>query len=110
MPKIVIDVRRIRDFGIGTYIRNLIHALAAVDRSNRYVLVAHPADAQLVAALPSSFETAFYHAGDSRPAEHIAFPLFLRRFSATLGARGAERERELLIGRDLARASARKKS
>jgi glycosyltransferase involved in cell wall biosynthesis len=82
MPKIVIDVRRIRDFGIGTYIRNLIHALAAVDRSNRYVLVAHPADAQLVAALPSSFETAFYHAGDSRPAEHIAFPLFLRRFSA----------------------------
>ena len=25
---IVIDVRRIRDFGIGTYIRNLTHALS----------------------------------------------------------------------------------
>jgi len=82
MLKIVIDARRIRDFGIGTYIRNLVHALAAADRSNRYVVVLYPADAQLVAALPASFETAFYHAGDSRPAEHIAFPLFLRRFSA----------------------------
>ena len=25
---IVIDARRIRDFGIGTYIRSLVHALA----------------------------------------------------------------------------------
>ena len=82
MFKIVIDARRIRDFGIGTYIRNLVHALAAVDRSNHYVVVVYPADAQLVAALPPSFETAFYHAGDSRPAENIAFPLFLHRFSA----------------------------
>ncbi len=28
---IVIDARRIRDFGIGTYIRNLVHALGAID-------------------------------------------------------------------------------
>jgi glycosyltransferase involved in cell wall biosynthesis len=82
MLKIVIDARRIRDFGIGTYIRNLIHALAAIDRSNRYVVVACPEEAQLLAGLPSSFETAIYNAGDSRPSEHIAFPLFLRRFSA----------------------------
>jgi len=82
MLKIVIDVRRIRDFGIGTYIRNLIHALAHVDRVNHYVLVASPEDARLVAGLPPSFETVLYKGGDSRPSEHIAFPLFLRRFSA----------------------------
>ena len=32
--RIVIDARRIRDFGIGTYIRNLIHALAGLDDEN----------------------------------------------------------------------------
>jgi hypothetical protein len=32
MPfRAVIDARRIRDFGIGTYIRNLVHGLARVD-------------------------------------------------------------------------------
>ncbi len=28
---IAIDARRIRDFGIGTYIRSLVHALADID-------------------------------------------------------------------------------
>ena len=36
---IVIDARRIRDFGIGTYIRSLVHALAAIDPQNQYTLV-----------------------------------------------------------------------
>ena len=36
---IVIDVRRIGDFGIGTYIRNLVRALARLDRENRYTLI-----------------------------------------------------------------------
>ena len=36
---IVIDARRIRDFGIGTYIRSLVHALGAIDPANRYTLV-----------------------------------------------------------------------
>ena len=31
MSHIVIDARRIRDFGIGTYIRNLVHALGGID-------------------------------------------------------------------------------
>ena len=37
---IAIDVRRIRDFGIGTYIRNLIRGLSAIDAANRYTLIA----------------------------------------------------------------------
>ncbi|MBV8728894.1 MAG: hypothetical protein JO336_03705, partial [Acidobacteriia bacterium] len=42
---IVIDARRVRDFGIGTYIRSLVHALSAIDRVNRYTLVSSPAEA-----------------------------------------------------------------
>jgi glycosyltransferase involved in cell wall biosynthesis len=33
-----IDARKLNDFGIGTYVRNLIAALAKLDRENRYVL------------------------------------------------------------------------
>ncbi len=31
---IVIDARRIRDFGIGTYIRSLVHALSDIDQED----------------------------------------------------------------------------
>jgi glycosyltransferase involved in cell wall biosynthesis len=33
-----IDARKLGDFGIGTYVRNLVAGLAAIDRENRYVL------------------------------------------------------------------------
>jgi len=51
MLHIVIDARRIRDFGIGTYIRSLIHALGQVDRRNRYTIVTSPADVRTIAGL-----------------------------------------------------------
>jgi glycosyltransferase involved in cell wall biosynthesis len=82
MLKIVIDARRIRDFGIGTYIRNLVHALARADQENQYAVVASSAQAPLLTGLPPNFETVIFDADDMRPTEHIAFPLFLRRFSA----------------------------
>ena len=54
--RIVIDARRIRDFGIGTYIRNLVHALAAIDTANQYMLVSGPGDVRTLAGLPVNFE------------------------------------------------------
>jgi glycosyltransferase involved in cell wall biosynthesis len=84
MLKIVIDVRRIRDFGIGTYIRNLVHALSHIDNTNRYVLVTSPGEARAFAGLPGHFEVVTYVGSDERPTDNIAFPWFLRRFSADL--------------------------
>ena len=52
---IVIDARRIRDFGIGTYIRSLVHALGAIDGVNRYSLVSGEADVRTLAGLPENF-------------------------------------------------------
>ncbi len=40
---IVIDVRHLHDFGIGTYIRNLVRSLSALDHENRYTLITPPA-------------------------------------------------------------------
>lgn len=82
--KIVIDVRRIRDFGIGTYIRNLLHALAALDKRNHYSLIVSPGDARLLSSLPANFEAAPYPRNDDAWTDNIAFPMFLRRFDADL--------------------------
>jgi glycosyltransferase involved in cell wall biosynthesis len=78
MLHIAIDARRIRDFGIGTYIRSLVHALAQVDRRNRYTIVSGPADVRTIAGLPESFNTAVYSRSDQSALDHLAFPLFLR--------------------------------
>jgi len=85
MPlRIAFDVRRVRDFGIGTYIRSLLHALAAIDAENDYVLVALPEDVEMLAGLPPNFKTTVYRQTDSYYLNHAAFPLFLRRLGPDL--------------------------
>jgi glycosyltransferase involved in cell wall biosynthesis len=80
MPKhIVIDVRRLGDFGIGTYIRNLVQALARLDQENRYTLVTFSKYAEELSGLGSNFHTATYEHSDTEIAQNIAFPFFLRR-------------------------------
>jgi len=37
--KIAIDIRRIGDFGVGTYIRNVLRALGRLDQENTYILI-----------------------------------------------------------------------
>jgi len=81
---IVIDARRIRDFGIGTYIRSLVHALAGIDHNNRYTLVSRPDDMRTLTGLPGNFRTASYKRTDARTLDHAAFPLFLRSLSPNL--------------------------
>jgi len=81
---IAIDARRIRDFGIGTYIRSLVRALEEIDRVNRYTLVAGPAEAALLADLPENFHCATYGRADSRPLDNVAFPAFLHSLAPDL--------------------------
>src|SRR5512133_536976 len=79
MPlRIVIDIRRIRDFGIGTYIRSLLHALAILDTETFYVLVSGPGDERTLTGLPDNFHTAVYSRTDADRWDNVAFPLFLR--------------------------------
>jgi glycosyltransferase involved in cell wall biosynthesis len=50
-----LDARKILDFGIGTYIRNLVRALAGIDQENRYALLVRPQDRELLGELPENF-------------------------------------------------------
>lgn len=54
--KIAFDIRRVRSFGIGTYIRNVVRTLARLDRGHRYVLIGSPEAFHEMGPLPQSFE------------------------------------------------------
>ncbi|HLK21277.1 MAG TPA: glycosyltransferase family 1 protein [Bryobacteraceae bacterium] len=82
--RIVLDARRVGDFGIGTYIRNLVRALARLDNANQYTLIAPSPDVPEFSDLPSNFEIAVY-AKQSRPGfAQAGFTWFLSRFPADL--------------------------
>jgi len=83
MPlRVVLDARRIRDFGIGTYIRNLVLALGRTDAENQYVLVLPEPDVQEFADLPANFEHAVYQKSETGPVGHLQFSLYLKKFKA----------------------------
>ena len=85
MPlRIAIDARRLGDFGIGTYIRNLVRSLARLDRENHYTLIIRPKQGDELADLGPNFETAEYAHLDTDVLQNAVFPIFLRRFHADL--------------------------
>lgn len=85
MPlRIVIDVRYVQDFGIGTYIRNLVQSLAAIDRENHYILAKSDADIPEFSNLPSNFELAVFHPPRRKVFDSISYGWFLRKLSPDL--------------------------
>ncbi|MBL8295857.1 MAG: glycosyltransferase family 4 protein [Bryobacterales bacterium] len=85
MPlRIILDARHIQDFGIGTYIRNLLGGLAAIDGENRYLVVCSPAHRASLPPLPRNFRSVLYRHSDLEVVDHIAFPAFLRRLGGNL--------------------------
>ncbi len=81
---IVIDGRRMRDFGIGTYIRSLVHALSRIDTANHYTVVTGPGELRVWGALPDNFRIAIYAGDDHAYSDHLLFPLYLRRLKPDL--------------------------
>ena len=62
MARIGIDARKVRDFGIGVYVSNLIHGLARMEAegeagANEYVLFVRPEDRDFAADLPPNFRS-----------------------------------------------------
>ncbi len=77
--RIAIDVRKLRDYGIGTYVRNLLRHLARIDRTTEYVLLCRPVDVQLPRELGDNFRAVPERAGAYSFREQISVPLDLRR-------------------------------
>jgi glycosyltransferase involved in cell wall biosynthesis len=77
--RIAIDVRKLRDYGIGTYVRNLLRHLSRIDSSTDYVLICRHEDCGSVEELGENFRAV---PEPSRPysfSEQLRIPLDLRR-------------------------------
>jgi glycosyltransferase involved in cell wall biosynthesis len=74
--KIAIDVRRVADFGVGTYIRNLVRMLARKDRLNEYLLVTGPEPREFD-PLPENFERVVFRPRDQSFRNHLQFQFLL---------------------------------
>src|SRR5271154_428180 len=53
--KIAIDIRRMTEFGVGTYIRNVVRTLGRLDRETTYLLIGSPEKIKEIGALPGNF-------------------------------------------------------
>ncbi|MGA8765367.1 MAG: glycosyltransferase, partial [Candidatus Sulfotelmatobacter sp.] len=55
--KIAIDIRRMSEFGVGTYIRNVVRTLGRLDHETTYFLIGSPAKVKEIGPLPANFHT-----------------------------------------------------
>ena len=53
--KIAIDIRRMTEFGVGTYIRNVVRTLGRLDHETTYFLLGPPGKVKEIGALPPNF-------------------------------------------------------
>jgi glycosyltransferase involved in cell wall biosynthesis len=82
--RIGIDARKLHDFGIGTYIRNLLRQLARLDRQTEFVLICRPEDGETLASLGENFRPVPESAANYSLSEQVKIPLVLRREGVTL--------------------------
>jgi len=55
--RIALDIRRITEFGVGTYTRNIIRALGRLDHANEYFLIGPPQKIAEFEHLPANFHS-----------------------------------------------------
>lgn len=82
--RILLDARHIRDFGFGTYIRNLIRAIAQTGSRHQFLLAAHPRDRHEFDNLPDNFRPVWYSRTDSDAFDNVSFPWFVRSLRVDL--------------------------
>jgi glycosyltransferase involved in cell wall biosynthesis len=77
--RIAIDARKLFDYGIGTYIRNLLTHLARIDHDTDYILLCRERDRGIVAQLGENFRTVPTSAPTYSISEQLRIPISLRR-------------------------------
>ncbi|HEX6803322.1 MAG TPA: hypothetical protein VF133_06540, partial [Terriglobales bacterium] len=55
--RIAIDIRRMNEFGVGTYTRNIVRMLARLDTEDEYFLLGQRQKASEIGTLPQNFQS-----------------------------------------------------
>jgi glycosyltransferase involved in cell wall biosynthesis len=82
--RIAIDARKIHDYGIGTYVRNVLKQLALQDTTNEYVLICRPDRCAMVRELGPNFTAVPDGSAPYSLAEQFTVPMDLRRHKVDL--------------------------
>ena len=82
--QVAIDIRRISDFGVGTYIRNIVRALSRLDRENKYYLIGAPEKVQEIGLLAPNFHNIAFTERDTSARGYFGFRTVLRRLNCDL--------------------------
>jgi glycosyltransferase involved in cell wall biosynthesis len=77
--RVAIDARKLHDFGVGTYIRNLLRHLARLDADSEYVLLCRQADLGVAAELGPNFRTVLEPSPNYSIREQLHVPWVLMR-------------------------------
>jgi glycosyltransferase involved in cell wall biosynthesis len=82
--RIAIDARKLRDYGIGTYVRNLLRHLSRVDQTTEYIVLCHNSDCEVVDRLGDNFRAVAESSPGYSLREQVTVPRDLRRERADL--------------------------
>ena len=77
--RIAIDIRKINEFGVGTYIWNLVRNLAAIDVQNEYLLIGSQRNFHELGPLPPNFKQLYQPEEETLWRHHVTVPFTLRR-------------------------------
>src|SRR4026209_1131156 len=82
--KIAIDARKWREYGIGTYVRNLVRHLAQIDRETTYFLFCDRADQATLRDLAENFVPVVDTSSGYSVQQHTSVPLKVHSVGAEL--------------------------
>jgi glycosyltransferase involved in cell wall biosynthesis len=77
--RIAIDIRKINEFGVGTYIWNLVRNLAGIDERNDYLLVGSQRNFHELGPLPPNFKQLYQPEENGLWRDNISIPFDLHR-------------------------------
>jgi len=82
--KIALDIRRMTEFGVGTYTRNVVRALGRLDRNTKYFLIGSPEKVKEIGSLPANFHTVPLLEADTTAKGYFEFRTILKRLNVDL--------------------------
>jgi glycosyltransferase involved in cell wall biosynthesis len=82
--RVAIDIRRMNEFGVGTYTRNIVRALGRLDRKNKYFLIGSPDKVAEIEPLPPNFHAVPLLDRDTSVKGYVECRTILRRLRCDL--------------------------
>ena len=82
--RVAIDIRPIRDFGVGTYIRNVVRTLGRIDSENDYFLIGGRDRVREAGRLPGNFNIVPFSASETTYRGYFGFRDVLRHYRCDL--------------------------